>query len=76
MAGLPMQQVVVPDNVQSIASGAFRDCTELLVAVISPNVQEIAPDAFEGCDALCIVTENGSYAQKFALENHIQCCIQ
>lgn len=76
MAGLTMQQVVVPDNVQSIESGAFRNCKELLIVMIPADVQEIASDAFDGCDMLCIVAEDGSYAQTYAQENNIPCRIR
>ncbi|MBP5622871.1 MAG: leucine-rich repeat domain-containing protein, partial [Thermoguttaceae bacterium] len=50
--GKENEEFVVPDNVASIAHGAFSYCSRLKSVVISEGVDKIEWSAFEGCAAL------------------------
>ena len=58
----PCGDLILPDGIRSIASGAFANCTDLH-SVILPESVEIAEDgAFRGCDALSIAIWKGKKA--------------
>lgn len=44
--------VVIPDSVTEIASGAFRGCTSLTTVTIPNSVTEIGKEAFRNCTSL------------------------
>lgn len=68
--GSSFTQIVCPDNLLSIGSRAFSDCTNLLNITIPASVKDIAEDAFEGCTSLTmIITEKGSVAEAYALRH-------
>lgn len=63
-------QYTTPDNVTSIGSGAFSDCTSLTSVTISDSVTEIEFHAFNHCKSLKSVTigKNVQTIDMFAFE--------
>ncbi|MGN0623425.1 MAG: leucine-rich repeat domain-containing protein, partial [Oscillospiraceae bacterium] len=49
-------EIIIPDNVTSIADYAFKDCKELTGAVIPESVTDIGSHAFSGCEKLESIT--------------------
>ncbi len=68
-AGGRFQAVYLGNSVQSIGSGAFKDCKELIFVRIPASVTEIADDAFQGCGNLTINCVKDSVAYQFAVEH-------
>ena len=54
--GEEIKDLVIPENITSISSWAFRDCSSLLSVTISDGVSSIGSRAFEGCSNLTSVT--------------------
>ena len=48
--------VVVPDNVTSIANGAFFECVNLITITLSDSIKNIGDYAFSDCDSLTNIT--------------------
>lgn len=69
--------ISLPDNVKSIGEMAFRECKELVSAVISENVQTIGKNLFYSCPSLTTVymkpvvppTGNGAFLYCDALKD-------
>ena len=49
---------VIPDGIESIAGGAFDDCTDLTSLTIPCSVTSIGENAFSGCRGLASVMWN------------------
>ena len=64
-------ETVIPDDVTSINSGAFRGNVNLTSITISGSVTVIGYQAFYGCDNLTIKGYAGSAAKTHAAENNI-----
>lgn len=54
-------------TVTHIGSRAFAGCSSLAHIRIPSSVTDIEKSAFEGCDRLTILSDENSYAWKFAL---------
>lgn len=50
--GSGVTSAVIPDWVESIGSGAFKDCTDLESVTLGTNVEEVCYQAFSGCEKL------------------------
>ena len=57
------EELVIPDGVTSIASGAFADCQTLKSVTIPSIVAEIGDDAFKGCSSLTQVRYDAKVAE-------------
>ena len=62
--------LVIPDGVTRIMNYSFNECSGLTSVTIPDSVTIIADDAFNGCN-LTIYGSTGSYAQTYAVRNHI-----
>ena len=65
-AGCTFRHVVLGNRVQTIRSGAFRNCTELRFIEIPDTVTGIAEDAFEGCGQLTVICHKETVAYQYA----------
>ena len=63
-----MTELVIPDDVETIGSGAFRGCDKLTSVTIPASVKTIGSNAFSGCNSLDTVTYQGDLAQWCALD--------
>lgn len=52
LAECNIEEVTIPDNIDYIGVGAFRDCEKLQKVMISDGVTEIGEKAFSGCKNL------------------------
>ena len=68
----PGGDVVIPDGVTSICSGAFQNCTGLTGVTIPDSVTSIGWCAFSGCTGLTIHAPSGSAAEEYARNNSIK----
>ncbi len=66
-----VEDIVLPSSIRSIGKEAFAYCMSLRRIVMPSSVTSIAPDAFELCMSLVIIAPRGSYAERYAAENHI-----
>ncbi|MBM6938895.1 leucine-rich repeat domain-containing protein [Pseudoflavonifractor phocaeensis] len=66
-----LTSVVIPEGVTEIDWCAFDGCTGLTSVTIPASVTKIGWCAFHDCEHLTIHAPAGSYAQKYAEENHI-----
>ena len=64
--------VEVPDTVTTIGSFSFENCSNLSMVEIPDSVTYIGKAAFNNCKRLIIYGFEGSYAQKYAVENNIK----
>ena len=69
--GDTMSVVYIPDNCNSIADFAFKDCNNLIQIRIPENCL-ISGNAFEGCDKVFIFGTAGSPAEAFC-QTHDNC---
>ena len=58
--GQKIKNLVIPDNVTSINSHAFRNCKDLISVTIGNGVTSIGEDAFYNCDKLVEVYNKSS----------------
>lgn len=66
-----LASVTVPDTVTTIGQTAFHDCRSLEYLALSANVTSIYDDtSFSGCLRLVIDAPEGSYAYRWAVQNH------
>lgn len=63
--------VKLPETLEYIGRYAFIGCESLEKLVIPDNVTEIVNTAFRNCDNLTLYCSEGSYAEKFAIDNDI-----
>ncbi len=45
-------ELLIPDDVTGLASGAFRDCTALTAIALPEGITDLPEDLFRGCSAL------------------------
>ena len=70
--GLDVEEVIIPDNITSIASEAFRNCLDLKRVYIPKSVTTIRDSAFDGCSfGLVIAGHRDSEAHNFAIAHDI-----
>lgn len=70
--GLPVEEVIIPDNITSIATAAFQNCLDLKRIYIPKSVTKINSSAFDGCSFdLVIAGHRDSVAYNFAIDNDI-----
>ncbi len=67
-----LKKIVLPESVTSIGNRAFCGCENLEKIVLPESVTSIGDSAFDECDKITIFTVTGSYAEKYAKENHIK----
>ena len=68
-AGIKATSILVGDQVESIGSKAFANCTNLQQIVIPESVVVISENAFEGCNDIVIFGVTGSCAETYAESN-------
>ena len=66
-----LKEIVIPENLREIPSQFVADCESLEKIVIPASVTKISDDAMENCDKVTIYTEEGSFAQAYAIEKGI-----
>lgn len=66
-----LTSVNIPYNVTTITSYAFSGCTSLRTLVLSDNITTIGLEAFTNCPKLTVVCNQGSYAEKYCINNNI-----
>ena len=66
-----LECVEIPDGVTHIGRRAFFDCLRLEEVVIPASVEFIGEEAFRRCEALRATVVQGSYAERYCLENEI-----
>ena len=54
--GEQVKEYIIDDNVTSIGSNAFRNCSGLTSVIIGSRVKSIGESAFEGCSGLTSIT--------------------
>ena len=59
LAGLNMQQAVLPEGIETIGSRAFANCKDLLIVVL-PESAGVAANAFEGCNSPVLLAPDGT----------------
>lgn len=65
-AGISASVVKVQENVKTIGSRAFANCSKLKAIYIPESCEYIAADAFSGVVGLTIYGQEGSYAEYYA----------
>lgn len=76
LTNLAITSVYIPEEAETIGSGAFSGCTSLKWVYIPASVTAIADDAFDGCSDAVIFAAEGSAAEAFAEENEILCVLR
>lgn len=66
-----IENVALPESVESVGERAFASITTLRSVRIPDNTQHIAATAFEGSRSLTIIAASNSYARNWAKENGI-----
>ena len=66
-----LQKVILPKTVKSIYNMAFANCKALKEVYIPASVEEITDNAFVDSPNVTLYVEKGSFAEKFACEQHI-----
>ena len=65
-----LMSVELPGSLSYLGSGAFDGCS-LTEITIPASVTEIGRDAFTGCEQLTVTVSEGSYAEKYCKDNHL-----
>lgn len=64
-----LEEIVLPEKIRSIPSGAFKNCRNLKRVVCGPNVTKIMGHAFSGCENLKeVIYEPGTKVSPLAFE--------
>ncbi len=74
-ANVNVQPVYIPDRVESIGAGAFRNCRRLVKIYMPDGIRSIATDAFDGCKYVVLHCESDNDAYRWAQENQIRAVI-
>ena len=61
----------LPDRLEFIGKKAFQGCTSMGEIFLPDSVTEIGEDAFSDCGELVLRGHAGSYAQRYAKDNHL-----
>ena len=67
-----IKDVVLPNGLTEIMSGAFYKCSDMEFIYIPSTVTKIDRNVFSGCDKLTILGERDSLAEIYAKENKIK----
>lgn len=68
-----LKKVVIPQSdIATIEKNAFKNAVNLKEIYIPANVTSINKDAFKNCKKFTMYVEEGSYAEKFAVDNNIK----
>lgn len=68
-----LEKVIIPQSdITTIEKKAFKNTVNLKEIYIPSNVTDISSDAFYNCKNFTMYVEEGSYAEKFAVENNIK----
>ena len=65
-----IERIVIPEGVTRIGQAAFSHCEHLTDIVIPATVTEICDNAFTECPKFRLHAEEGSYAERYARQNH------
>ncbi len=60
-----------PEKLEAIGARAFQGCSSLERVFLPDNISEIGEDAFSDCGKLIIQGNSGTYAERYAKENHL-----
>lgn len=63
-----LEQMTIPSNVKYIGILAFADCVNMTDIGIPPEVVGIHETSFDGCTKLVIHSEDGTYANRYAVD--------
>ena len=63
-----IENIVIPEGVQTIGKGAFAGCDELRSVVLPESLKEIYEEAFASCAFLSAATFNGTTEQWLNIE--------
>lgn len=66
-----LEEVHIQDGVSFIGRAAFTNCPELRTATIPENTIVIGPAAFRGCKNIVIFAPEGSFAERYAENEHL-----
>lgn len=66
-----LTDVVLPETLTEIGASAFMDCKSLKQLVIPASVTKIGDSAFAGTTSAVIRVKQGSYAEKFVIEERM-----
>lgn len=70
-----LESIVIPDSVEKMGNGVFRDCTNLKSVVVGASIKVIPNSAFNGCTALEEVKfAPGSQLEKIAYPHPFTNC--
>ena len=75
-AGLKVERVILPDGVQKIGVGAFRNCGELMEINMPDSILEIAENAFNGCPNVTLYCASENDAWRWANAHSIHAEIE
>ena len=64
--GLNLNNVKIPEKLETIGSEAFESCENLLSLQLPASVFQIEADAFSNCRHLMLFVYPGSYSEEFA----------
>lgn len=64
-----IQEISIPEGVVTIYKNAFHGCNSLSKIDLPESCQDINPFSFPKSDALTLYVKDGSYAERFAVEN-------
>ena len=63
---MPTVEFILPEGVETIGSGAFAGCDDLLYINLPDSLTKIEADAFDADSKVTLVVTNGTYAHEFA----------
>ena len=63
---MPTVEFILPEGVETIGSGAFAGCDDLLYINLPDSLTKIEADAFDADSKVTLIVTNGTYAHEFA----------
>ena len=66
-----IREIAIPEGVVTIKKNSFHGCDSLSKVTIPKSCQDINPFSFPKSDNLTLYVKEGSYAEKYAIENGI-----
>ena len=73
---IAVEEIVLPEGIESIGSRAFADSTALKLINLPASLTSIAADAFEGSENVTLICAANSEGHRFAEESGIPYAIQ